>query len=139
MIGTITMTGEEYDALHAEAEALKEVLYQERLAEDHQRRALEAASENIAGLKAEAEALRAENEAYAKNLRGKHSLAGATYELLIRERDQLRTEMESARGLLRHIHATLSQRDMPYQYEVRDISSRIESVLTMDDQEVQPE
>lgn len=52
-------------------------------------------------LRAEAEALRAENEAYAKNLRGKHSLAGATYELLIRERDELRTELDAARGLLR--------------------------------------
>ena len=47
MSGTITMTGEEYDALHAKAEVL-DVLCQSRFDE-------------IAQLKAEAEALRAEN------------------------------------------------------------------------------
>ena len=40
----------------------------------------------------ERDALRAENEALAANLRGKHSTAGATYAHLIAERDALRTD-----------------------------------------------
>ena len=114
MSGTIPMTGEEYDSLHAEAEALRAALLGIASVNPAERGIEWAKSYASDGLKGagselyarwletfkEAEALRAENEAYAKNLRGKHSLAGATYELLIRERDQLRTELEAARSAL---------------------------------------
>ena len=41
------------------------------------------------------DALRAENEALATNLRGKHSITGATYAHLIAERDALRARIEA--------------------------------------------
>ena len=41
------------------------------------------------------DALRAENEALATNLRGKHSITGATYAHLIAERDALRAKIEA--------------------------------------------
>ena len=46
----------------------------------------------------ERDALRAENEALATNLRGKHSITGATYAHLIAERDALRTELAGLRS-----------------------------------------
>lgn len=44
---------------------------------------------------AERDALRAENESLASNLRGKHSTAGATYAHLIAERDALKAERDA--------------------------------------------
>ena len=41
----------------------------------------------------ERDALRAENEALASNLRGKHAITGATYAHLIEDRDALRAEI----------------------------------------------
>lgn len=46
-------------------------------------------------LEEERDALRAENETLAANLRGKHSTAGATYAHLIAERDALRAEVQT--------------------------------------------
>lgn len=45
-------------------------------------------SAELRRLCAERDALAAENEALVRNLRGKHSLVGATYEHLIRQRDE---------------------------------------------------
>ena len=83
-------------------------------------------------LHAEAEALRAENgRMNAQFNECARLFVDATDQACKaqRERDALAVELEAARGLLRYIHATLSQRDMPYQYEVRDISSRIEALI----------
>lgn len=43
----------------------------------------------------ERDALRAENEALAANLRGKHSTTGATYAHLIEDRDELRAKVDA--------------------------------------------
>ncbi|WP_330508341.1 hypothetical protein V1687_18335 [Pseudomonas putida] len=49
---------------------------------------------------AEIDTLRAENEALACNLRGKHALAGATYAHLVQERDTLRKKLAEQDALL---------------------------------------
>ena len=82
MSGTITMTGEEYDALHAKAEVL-DVLCQSRFDE-------------IAQLKAEAEALRAENG----RLQADRDRANQYANQQALECNKLSTELEAARGLL---------------------------------------
>ena len=64
------VTASDYAALEAEFERLRETLYQERIAEDEQRRQLEAAQENLAGYKAERAALHAEVEALRAALLG---------------------------------------------------------------------
>ena len=51
--------------------------------------------DELAQYKNERDALRAENEALATNLRGKHSITGATYVHLIAERDALRAKAEA--------------------------------------------
>jgi hypothetical protein len=49
----------------------------------------------------ELERLRDENESLLRKLRGKHALTGATYDLLIKERDRLRNQLAEAQALLR--------------------------------------
>lgn len=73
----------DYDALHAEAEVL-DTLCQSRFDE-------------IAQLKSEAEALRAENGHW----KGMHASSMALRMSAEFERDELRTELDEARGLLR--------------------------------------
>ena len=76
-------------------------------------------------LRAEAEALRAENG----RLQADRDRANQYANQQALECNKLSTDLEAARGLLRHIHATLSQREMPYEYKVRDISSRIDALI----------
>jgi len=69
-----------------------------RLLQDFQQGASPAAVSELLDRLDDAErvrdALRAENETLAANLRGKHNTAGATYAHLIAERDALRTKIE---------------------------------------------
>ena len=51
--------------------------------------------DELAQYKNERDKLRAENEALATNLRGKHSITGATYAHLIAERDELHAKIEA--------------------------------------------
>jgi len=51
-------------------------------------------------LEQECERLRSDNLAFARNLRGKHSLTGATYEHLIAERDSALKQVEGLRAAL---------------------------------------
>ena len=51
-----------------------------------------------AAMAAEVERLRADNEALARNLKGKHATTGATYEHLIAERDALHADAEALRA-----------------------------------------
>ena len=55
----------------------------------------------------ECDELRAENEALAANLRGKHSTAGATYAHLIAERDALRAESDTRKALIDLLRAEI--------------------------------
>ena len=113
MSGTITMTGEEYDALHAEAEALRVVLHEIASVNPAERGIEWAKSYASDGLKGagselyarwldtfkEAEALRAENGHW----KGMHAGSMALRMSAEFERDELRTELEAARGLLREV------------------------------------
>lgn len=111
MSGTITMTGEEYDALHAEAEALRVALLEIASVNPAQRGIEWAKSYASDGLKGagselcarwldtfkEAEALRADSQHWKKM----HAGSMAMHISVEFERDELRTELEEARGLLR--------------------------------------
>ncbi len=54
-------------------------------------------------LKAKTLELQAENEAFAKNLRGEHALVGATYKHLTAERDQFKSELKQWHSVFGHL------------------------------------
>lgn len=95
-LGVEMVTARDYDALEAECARLKNSLleittrhFAERWKQSASEKQLEQyLSAGIAQLETERDALAAENEALVRNLRGKHSLVGATYGHLIRQRDE---------------------------------------------------
>lgn len=91
-------------------------------------------------LHAEAEALRAENGRLSEEL-DKTELRALKfihqcnahvdlYRELKAELDQLSTQLEAARGLLRDIFCTCNLRELPSEHAIRDISNQIEALLT---------
>lgn len=61
------------------------------------------ALERINQLEAELAELKAENESLFKNLRGKHSITGATYAHIISERNQLREHVTLLRDAIHDV------------------------------------
>lgn len=147
-----------YDALHAEAEALRAALFGIASVSPAERGIEWAKSYASDGLKGagselyarwldtfkEAEALRAENG------RIQRELAIAQSDIKVEQRVSsnlrqhkndymeaaeetkraLESRLEAARGLLRDIFCTCNLRELPSEHAIRDISNQIESLLT---------
>jgi hypothetical protein len=108
-----------YHALHAEAEALRDQNRDLRIEAD-------GWFSRVNGVEDKLEALRAENGRLQAELSG--ALTGIATEA--QAADHYRTELEAAQGLLRDIFCTCNLREMPSEHAIRDISNRIEALLT---------
>ena len=83
------VTAGDYAALEAECERLRvQVAALQSDANSWQSGYDKGRADGYGSGRKERDALAAENEALVRNLRGKHSLVGATYEHLIRQRDE---------------------------------------------------
>ena len=83
------VTASDYAALEAECERLRvQVAALQSDANSWQSGYDKGRADGYGSGRKERDALAAENEALGRNLRGKHSLVGATYEHLIRQRDE---------------------------------------------------
>ena len=119
-LGIDAVKATDYDALHAEAEALRADTATIRADRD-------AFGQNAVSLRSQVEALRADNEKWQRSHRDIYEPALRDAHAYIQE---LRTDLESARGLLRDIYMTCNLREMPSEYAIRDISNQIEALLT---------